>query len=1753
MGPVSSHGPQIESSPTRSQGPPADTNIQLETELGDMSVAREHALRTSCAYYDEKTKKYMSRPVRKTTLLEIGEYGLGLMLYFDFVKKTGTVLCVMALLSTALLAVNYSGDFAGVTAGIFAKMTIGNIGVCGQYGELCPDVLSYPSRILLEGQDILLRNWTPVFGGLAAGATAIFAIFVIWFYYVYQPRQRKLYDERHITPTDYSVEVDLLPRKLAQDMHHDYDKVLREHFEKVAGKEGSVAEVALAREYHGAIRKFMQIHELTVQIKEAKAKLRRSPNEAKAKSLLKVVRKLEAQRLSCEKAVTEEAFVPEKDRSVCKAFIIFSETYHKRRVVEAYSLSNRGFLLRLIMPSALKLLGKHRIRVRNTCEPENVYHENLDISRTERWLRRSFTVFAAIIILFVAFAVLLLAHTSTRTGTPLGVGAKPVWVIANSSDNTGSCFETCGVNFYSDPLCSVAVESEIIGVFEASGTYSSGSFPAATDTCTLENVWQSDRCAIVEAWTDPWRFVPDTGTSSVATSLVKHVKSRKIERKSRQVSAMIRSKSLGVREPTLKAPASEVLLPDLSPLCSTPSKSCGSTNQCFEPSQQCDGVFNCVSGFDEDFDASGIACNVGCSSNVWSSECPGLGRCVDVSAESCGSDCIPSSSLANSATCIAITDRIDATVSDLRECSGFELITVINSNFGGACPTKFFSDPCCVLEQLSSDEKLSLSSCSAGSVVDDPAATYRGLSALGYMEQYCRSHARFEAQTQNGALTHECDENTVEALLFASPNCYAAMSANRRWCECADDLALLPIGGLDEIEKCQVLNAYYGFFGIQNGFNHVMNLGDVIRQTCSTVGRTLDPVLVDKSPYLVFTTVVNTASVSSEDFVEPLVPLLKTALGTNTAYVQLTAGVIDTSATVRVEITDRSNSSETLNVWNLTVLDAYTALTAELTALYPTRTSDRIQIKFEEHCPDSSLYFQCPVTRKCLDGASQVCDGVPDCEVELEGFKVTQDELNCDIPESETLECAMDEFQCSSGSPKCLPNLFWCDGVRDCADSSDEAGEECDIQKIVRETVNSTSALFDPFMAMEFIGFHFKDSVSVQCITLTQPTHSLSSVLDVYACPGEVVFRGGHGLALRYPDLNCVKVQSAGIRTLTGLPTQEDAVLTPSNMLYSVFPPQRVDCDVNAASNDCPILTGNAFSFCNQGQCEFEVSSATVNISVLTTPVCDLGSPISPAVAETLVQRYTLEDGTVDSDILQELTYTCFCDQQKQYQSALNPLFAYPPYKTDIQLMCATYYNKLIRDQLIGVGGVSLVSVVNILLSTVMYWLADIEKTESLTAKAASELWKLFLAQFVNAGLLVLLVNAKFYDSKLKFAGLGEGQFGDTNKAWYNKVGASLSLSMFLLMFTNTVPFLLWEGIARWLRRRDARKQITQAAMNKALEAPVFMLSLRLAQFNTSLAVTVMYGAPMPVMLWTATLTAFILYWYDKFFFLRCCKKPPMHTDSTMVICLRLMPVVIVANLCFMIWTMSNQEVFPSDHVNKGWSDSLNTGISESSLLLYISGRLSFINDFGSYRRYITGRLADSLRKAPFGGVVVLGLVLLFFVFRFVMFLLSVTVFALFRFIFFSMHKQASKSRRLLALRRTYTNLLGTSSRTEAEPSFDEAKKNMEKTNMLSSYKMHEHPEYRAAYAAINRVKKRHSERMSLKEGASPKVGSPKGGSPKAGSPPPPQAGAQPPKYPSLDDPGLPAVHGLSSDEEVVVPVQISPKSSTRRSRREKK
>jgi hypothetical protein len=393
-----------------------DEPIRTEPVSADMAIAHKHMLRTSCTQFDLSTNSYRWRPVGKTTKEEIGDYGVGLQLYFEFLHKAGFMLFAMAILCTPLLVFCYYGDFAAsLNAGFFAKMTIGNIGICGTSNEFCGNVTDYPYRPLLYGVSSELRDSTAAFGSLAATAIGLFGLFCFWFYYFQMPKITKRHDDNRVTPADFAVEVDYLPRRLrTPEEHGQYELLLRAHFEKIAGQEDSVADIAIAREYHGAIRTYLRINDLDIEIREMREQAKRTTSSKKEDILKRRLAALEKARASAEESVYNETIMEEHQRAVVKAFVTFSDQRFRDRVLNAYTWSRRHPVFRWLQSQPLRFKGS-RIYVRNACEPDNVYQENLDVSRSESMFRRMFTLFASLGILLVAVILLAVIQSATRS------------------------------------------------------------------------------------------------------------------------------------------------------------------------------------------------------------------------------------------------------------------------------------------------------------------------------------------------------------------------------------------------------------------------------------------------------------------------------------------------------------------------------------------------------------------------------------------------------------------------------------------------------------------------------------------------------------------------------------------------------------------------------------------------------------------------------------------------------------------------------------------------------------------------------------------------------------------------------------------------------------------------------------------------------------------------------------------------------------------------------------------------------------------------------------------------------------------------------------------------------------------------------------------------------------------------------------------------------------------------------------------
>jgi len=91
------------------------------------------------------------------------------------------------------------------------------------------------------------------------------------------------------------------------------------------------------------------------------------------------------------------------------------------------------------------------------------------------------------------------------------------------------------------------------------------------------------------------------------------------------------------------------------------------------------------------------------------------------------------------------------------------------------------------------------------------------------------------------------------------------------------------------------------------------------------------------------------------------------------------------------------------------------------------------------------------------------------------------------------------------------------------------------------------------------------------------------------------------------------------------------------------------------------------------------------------------------------------------------------------------------------------------------------------------------EKHSTLNRQIAQRVVKTFVAQFLNTGILILLINAK-----LDSIGFWQGKFRDITPLWYENVGSTLLWTMVINIFTVPVIkvlYVIYQKIRRWCDR----------------------------------------------------------------------------------------------------------------------------------------------------------------------------------------------------------------------------------------------------------------------------------------------------------------------------------------------------------------
>ncbi|OLP97825.1 hypothetical protein AK812_SmicGene19811, partial [Symbiodinium microadriaticum] len=368
---------------------------------------------------------------------------------------------------------------------------------CGEDAVDCLRKEDKHNRQVFSGSDTQLREVTPILGILDFLQSLIALAFIVFFRIYKIPKAVRIQDEANITASDYAVRVSGLPRNLEKD-HPQYEDLLQQHFENILATEcgisepGKVVEVTLIREYDGCISLFLQQGNMLEEMHEAGVASRLASKAGKQKDAEKHEKKrkkLKEKIQSIEKSLSHQADLKDEEREVCGAFVMFEEERLKDAILNVYK-PFKGWFSRLFQPQYLHFKD-WRLTVDQTCEPEELYWENMDYSWFLHKMRKLATL--SVSFLIVVFCIFIMTFLrSAETAVDTSAQTHDLWIFeiadrARDIEGGGP-----GRLDYETGAAALAV-----GVSKAECATSNTGMHLLVDSateCTNTNTWRAPSC-----------------------------------------------------------------------------------------------------------------------------------------------------------------------------------------------------------------------------------------------------------------------------------------------------------------------------------------------------------------------------------------------------------------------------------------------------------------------------------------------------------------------------------------------------------------------------------------------------------------------------------------------------------------------------------------------------------------------------------------------------------------------------------------------------------------------------------------------------------------------------------------------------------------------------------------------------------------------------------------------------------------------------------------------------------------------------------------------------------------------------------------------------------------------------------------------------------------------------------------------------------------------------------------------------------
>mmetsp|Transcript_7998 Transcript_7998/g.15744 ORF Transcript_7998/g.15744 Transcript_7998/m.15744 type:complete len:934 (-) Transcript_7998:3592-6393(-) len=318
-------------------------------------------------------------------LEEFGKHGIGLQLYFEFLKEMTIAFMLIACISIIPFFKNWEGSWLkeGDTRIFFDKFTLANQEGPRAY-DCLKDVEDYEDDY--EVQQVKVAYSDMAYTIIFLLSLAIFRVRSI--------QMIARYQEANVTAAHYSVVVKGLPPDTTEEE-------VREHF---ATKYGEIVEVFLSRKDTHFLHLYKRYAKLQKEQKKLQA-LRNLGAEVSDKNILHVAEQIARmhEKLEAQVKLHKQTY---EEQEVDRAFIIFNNKESRDRCLKDYHRYSRFCCRSKHQPFSLRFRQQeHILKVQEAFEPSTIRWQNLNrgmlFKKTSRIIIRM--IVAGMLILSITF------------------------------------------------------------------------------------------------------------------------------------------------------------------------------------------------------------------------------------------------------------------------------------------------------------------------------------------------------------------------------------------------------------------------------------------------------------------------------------------------------------------------------------------------------------------------------------------------------------------------------------------------------------------------------------------------------------------------------------------------------------------------------------------------------------------------------------------------------------------------------------------------------------------------------------------------------------------------------------------------------------------------------------------------------------------------------------------------------------------------------------------------------------------------------------------------------------------------------------------------------------------------------------------------------------------------------------------------------------------------------------------------------